>query len=238
VTIEIDRRGSAEDVAAAAARLLEAHLRRGAHIALSGGSTPRRAYALAADGQGDWSGVTLWLGDERLVFAGDERSNGRMVHEQLVDRLPSARRPVLEVVRTELGLEGAATDYEQRLRAALGEDGRLDLALMGLGPDSHTASLFPEKPALGERERWIAPVPEAGMEPLVPRVTMTLPLFNAAREVVFLVAGEDKAEAMVRAFGEPPDPASPAARVRPSGGRLVLLCDESAATGLKTQHPG
>jgi 6-phosphogluconolactonase len=219
----------AEAVATLAAELLAAHAAQGHHIALAGGSTPKRAYRLATERLEDWSSATLWLGDERLVAADDERANARMVLEQLLGALPEDRRPSFEAVRTDLPLEQAASDYEVRLRGVLRDGAGLDLVLLGLGPDAHTASLFPGKPAAEEAERWVAPVPEAGMEPQVPRVSLTLPVLNAAREVVFLVSGADKAQAMRRAFGDDPDPASPAAHVRPSTGRLLVLCDEAAA---------
>ena len=214
----------AEAVASAAADLMVEHARNGAHIALSGGSTPKAAYRFAAERLEDWSRATLWLGDERLVGEDDERSNYRMAREQLGGAAP------IERVATEHGLMGAVGDYEARLRAALGA-AALDLALMGLGPDGHTASLFPGKPALEETGRLVAEVPEAGMEPQVPRVTLTFPAFNATREVVFLVAGADKALAVQRAFGDPPDGTVPAAHVRPAG-RLLVLCDEAAAARL------
>jgi 6-phosphogluconolactonase len=222
----------AEAVADAAADLLVRHASAGHRIALSGGSTPKRAYALAVQRLPDWSAATLWLGDERAVPAGDERANARMVREQLLDALAEDRRPAFEAVDTSLDLARAAGDYEVRLRGALRDGAALDLALMGLGPDAHTASLFPGKPESLEAEQWVVPVPEPGMDPRVPRVSLTLPVFNAAHEVVFLVAGADKAEAMGRAFGPAPDPVSPAAHVRPSPGRLVVLCDEAAAAGL------
>lgn len=226
MTAELRVLDGPDEVASAAAGLLVEHARAGHHVALSGGSSPKAAYRLAADRLDDWSGATLWLGDDRAVPADDERSNFRMVREQLGDGAP------LERVRTELGPDAAAADYEARLRAALGDAPALDLALMGLGPDAHTASLFGGKPAVEERERLVVGVPEPGMDPRVPRVTMTLPLFNAAAEVVFLVAGADKAEAMARAFGPQPDPSAPSALVRPASGRLVVLCDEAAAARL------
>jgi 6-phosphogluconolactonase len=216
----------AEAVASAAADLMVEHARNGGRIALSGGSTPKWAYRFAAERLDDWGSATLWLGDERVVPEDDERSNYRMAREQLGEDAP------LERVATELGPVAAAGDYETRLRAALGPSAALDLALMGLGPDGHTASLFPGKPEVEERSRLVTAVPVAGMDPQVPRVTMTLPVFDAAREVVFLVAGADKAPAMARAFGEPPDATAPAALVRPSG-RLVVLCDEAAAARLR-----
>ncbi len=223
----------AEAVASAAADILAERARAGGHIALSGGSTPKRAYALAAERLEDWRGATLWLGDERHVPPADERSNARMVREELLARIPRAGAGQLEPVRTELDLDAAAADYEARLAAALGEGDGLDLALMGLGPDGHTASLFPGQPTLQERSRLAVGVPVAGMEPQVPRVTLTLPVFDAARDVVFLVAGADKARALERAFGEPPDPTAPAAHVRPASGRLLVLADEAAATRVR-----
>lgn len=216
----------AEAVAARAAGILaRAH----GHVALSGGSTPKRAYALAAERRADWSGVTLWLGDERHVPATDPDANARMVREDLLARVPGATAPNFEPVDVSCDLEGAARDYETRLRAALGEDGALDLALMGLGPDGHTASLFPGRPEAGERERWVAAVPEAGMDPRVPRVSLTLPVFDAAREVVFLIAGEGKAEAVRAVFAEPRDTSLPAALVQPESGVLRVLVDRAAA---------
>ena len=135
-------------------------------------------------------------------------------------------------VETQLDPDAAAAEYESRLREELGNHPRLDLVLLGLGPDSHTASLFPGKPALQETHRLVTAVPEAGMEPQVPRVTMTYPLLNTAREVVFLVSGGDKGEALRRAFGEPPDESSPAAHVRPGAGTLTLVLDQAAGAGL------
>jgi 6-phosphogluconolactonase len=132
----------------------------------------------------------------------------------------------------ELGPDAAAGAYEALLREHMGADPRFDLLLLGLGPDAHVASLFPGKPELEETGRFAAPVPLAGMEPQVPRVTLTLPVLNAAREVVFLVAGEDKAQAVARAFGDPPDPEAPAAHVRPTAGSLFVVLDEPAASRL------
>ncbi len=119
-----------------------------------------------------------------------------MVRTALTESLPEERRPRLMPVDTSLGPDAAAAAYEALLLETIGQHPRLDLALMGLGPDGHTASLFPGKPAVAETQRFCVGVPEAGMEPMVPRVTLTLPLFNTAREVVFLVAGADKATAV------------------------------------------
>ena len=212
-----------EDVAGAAVQLLTDAARAGGHLALSGGSTPRAVYEQVPD----WGDATLWFGDDRAVPPDHPHSNYRMVREALG---PRAAR--IERILGEEGAEAAAGDYEARLRAALGDEPRLDLALMGLGPDAHTASLFPSKPEWKERRRLAVAVPEAGMEPQVPRVTLTLPVFNAAARVVFLVTGADKAGAMKRAFGDPADPSSPAAHVRPADGELLILCDAAAAAEL------
>ena len=222
-----------DDPAAEVADLLVDVASAGGHVALSGGSTPRRAYELAAQTDADLSAATMWLGDERVVPHDDERSNLRMVRESLWERLPEERRPRLLPVDTSLGHDAAAAAYESLLRETLGNHPRVDLALLGLGPDAHTASLFPGKPAVQETKRLAVGVPEAGMEPQVPRVTLTLPLLNTAREIVFLIAGADKAEAVRRAFGDPPDPSAPAAHVRPGAGTLTLVLDAAAAAELE-----
>jgi 6-phosphogluconolactonase len=221
------------DPAADVADLLIDITSAGGHVALSGGSTPKHAYELAAQSDADLSAATLWLGDERVVPEDDERSNLRMVRQALTDRLPEERRPRLMPVDTSLGPDAAAAAYEALLLATIGRHPRLDLALMGLGPDGHTASLFPGQPAVAETQRYAVGVPNAGMEPMVARVTLTLPLFNTAREVVFLVAGADKAPAVARAFGTRPDESLPAALVRPGAGTLMVVLDEPAAAELE-----
>jgi 6-phosphogluconolactonase len=132
----------------------------------------------------------------------------------------------------ELGPEIGAANYEAELRARLGNDPRWDLVLVGLGPDSHVASLFPGKPEVEETRRLVAGVEYAGWDPFIPRITLTLPALNAGRRVIFLVTGKDKAAAMKRAFGDPPDPSSPAAHLRPPAGVLIVFCDEAAAAEL------
>ena len=198
--------------------------RTGGHAALSGGSTPRRAYELAAQAEPDWSRAHLWLGDERCVPPDDERSNLRLARESLAERVD--RPPTLHAPRTELEPERAAAGYDAELAGV-----QLELVLLGLGPDGHTASLFPKAPALDERERR-AVVAEAGLAPWVQRVTMTIPVLEAAPLVLFLVTGEEKADAARRAFVDPPDPATPASLVRSRTGRTVALLDEPAAASL------
>jgi 6-phosphogluconolactonase len=225
-----------EDPAAEVADLLVDIACAGGHVALSGGSTPRHAYELAAQSDADVSAATLWLGDDRMVPEDDERSNLRMIRESLTDRLPEDRRPRLMPVATSLSPDAAAAAYEEDILHTIGRHPRLDLALMGLGPDGHTASLFPGRPEVAETQRFVVGVPEPGMEPMVPRVTLTLRMFNTAREVVFLVAGADKAEAVARAFGHPPDESTPAALVRPGAGTLLVVLDAPAAARLREKR--
>jgi 6-phosphogluconolactonase len=136
-------------------------------------------------------------------------------------------------IEGEMGPLDAAQEYERELQAAFGEDQMpvMDFLLLGLGPDAHTASLFPGDDALGEKVHWVVGVNHPGMAPLVPRVTLTLPVLDAAAHVVFLVAGEDKAEAVRRAFADAPDPSAPASLVRPRG-KLELILDPAAAAQL------
>ncbi|MGH2837387.1 MAG: 6-phosphogluconolactonase [Thermoleophilaceae bacterium] len=217
------------DPAGAAAERLAETAGSGGHLALAGGSTPRAAYERAAAMDVDWSAATLWFGDERCVPPDHEHSNYRMVKEALLDRIGAGE---VKRMQGELGPDGGAEAYEAELQAAFGSGvPRLDLILLGLGPDAHTASLFPGDDALGEVERAAVGVPTPGMAPFVSRVTITLPVVNAARDVVFLVSGEDKAEAVARAFSGVPDPAAPASLVQPESGSFTLLAD-AAATAL------
>jgi 6-phosphogluconolactonase len=206
----------------AAAELLVEAARAGAPIALSGGDAPGPAYERAAQLEPDWSSARLWWGDERCVPPDDERSNYLLAKKTLLDRL--GRQPAeVRRIRGELGGEQAAAEYD-RLLAGL----RLGLALQGIGPDGHTASLFPSSPALDERERRAVAVPHEDVE----RVTMTLPVLSGARQVVFLVLGEAKAEAVALAFAGEPGPATPASLLRSTEGETVVLLDRAAAAKL------
>ena len=153
----------------------------------------------------------------------DENSNYRLVRERLIDRLE--RGPAVEHrIRGELRAEQAADGYESELRGVA-----LDLVLLGMGADGHTASLFPNDRALEERERRAVAVSRPDFE----RVTMTLPVLSASEAVVFLVVGQDKADAVRRAFAEAPSPATPASLVRSSGGTTYTFLDRGAASALE-----
>ena len=197
----------------------------GGHVVLTGGSSPRRAYEMAAAAGADWSRATVWFGDERCVPADDPDSNYGMARAALLAGLDGD--PAVHRMPGEEGHEAGARAYEATVREALGETPRFDLLLLGLGPDSHCASLFPNRPEQDVTDRLVVGVPEAGMEPWVPRISLTLPALNAARQVVYLVTGESKREAVRRAFVEE-DPASPSARVRPPDGELTVLVDPAA----------
>jgi 6-phosphogluconolactonase len=212
---------STDHASEAAAELLAAAARAGAAVALSGGSTPRQAHELAASAEPDWSRASVWLVDERVVPPDDPRSNARLVRETLLDRL--TRPPDTHFVRTDLVPDDAAAAYDLELGEA-----RIGLALLGIGHDGHTASLFPDAPALDEREQ-LAVAAEAQLEPFVPRVTMTIPALAAVEHLLFLVTGENKADAVRRAFAEPPSHATPASLVRSAAGTTTAVLDRGAA---------
>jgi 6-phosphogluconolactonase len=222
--VEIRVADDAEEAARWAGRELAEAARRGGHIAVCGGSSPRPAYRLAGSLEPVWNRVDLWWGDERCVPPGDPSSNYRLVRETLLDGL--SRPPRLHRIHGELEPDEAAARYDEELRGV-----RLDLAFQGLGPDGHTASLFPGSPALDDTER-AAIVAEPGLEPLVPRVTLTIPTLTAAPLVLYLVTGEQKAEAAARAFTGEPSPGTPASLVRSREGRTVAILDRGASARL------
>jgi 6-phosphogluconolactonase len=221
---EVDLRivDTAELAGEAAAALIAEAAGAGGHIALSGGSGPRAAYERAGILRPDWSRVELWWIDERCVPPADGRSNYRMVRESLLDGL--SRPPEIHRVRGELEPEAAAAEYDAALDGVT-----LGLALMGIGPDGHTASLFPNAPTLEETDRR-AVAAEAGLEPFVPRVTMTRPMLGDARTLVYLATGQGKADAVRRAFADEPSPATPASLVR--GTATIAILDLAAAAAL------
>ena len=203
-------------------------------ICLSGGSTPKRLYALLASPgfveRVPWARIHWFFGDDRVVPWDDALSNVRLVREAFGHAAPVPATH-LHFIPSDEGAEPGARAYERRLQDFYGSD-RLDpnlplfdLVLLGLGSDGHTASLFPGKPALSEREAWAAPVPEAGMEPFVPRITLTFPVLASSRSVLFLVNGAGKREPL-RRLAEGED--LPARRVE-SAGRVTWYVDRDAA---------
>jgi 6-phosphogluconolactonase len=207
-------------------------------IVLAGGSTPKAAnevFAAAVREQGiDLSGVTFWLGDDRAVPPDDDRSNYKMIRSTLLDPLADVTVPTVHRIEGELGYAEAADRYEQLLRDA--GAAAFDLLLLGIGSDGHTLSLFPGKPGIHERSRLVVGVPEAGLEPFVPRVSFTLSAVALAAHAVFLAAGASKAGALARAFGPgvSPDPAVPSSMIPTAAAQVTLLVDAAAAAGLDT----
>src|SRR4051812_10767766 len=213
-----------EDPAGAAAELLAETAGKGGHMVLTGGATPRGGYERAAPMLDDWAAGGVWFTDERCVPPEHEHSNYGMVKAALLDRI-EGRGPGVHRMQGELGPAQGAARYDDELTTAGFGDATpaFDLILLGLGPDAHVCSLFPGAAELGERERRVVGVETPGMAPLVSRVTLTLPVVNAARRIVVLVTGEDKAQAVKRAFSDAPDPSAPGSLVLPESGSLELL---------------
>jgi 6-phosphogluconolactonase len=195
-----------------------------ASVALAGGETPRRTYELLAAAIDDWAGVEVWFGDERAVGPDDPESNYRMVRATL---LTANDGPVVHRIEGERGPEAAAAAYAELLEGRLPSEGGvpvLDLALQGLGPDGHTASLFPGNPAV-EADGVCAAVHDAPKPP-PDRITLTVPVLRAARSIVFLATGAEKADAVRRLLAGP-DPAAPSSLL--GGDHTELITDRAAA---------
>ncbi|QNN22537.1 6-phosphogluconolactonase [Planctomycetales bacterium ZRK34] len=208
------------------------------HLALSGGSTPQVLYQhLVIDPRYramPWEKTHLWIVDERCVPFDHEKSNYRMINELIVEHVPIGPAHVHPMMVTE---DGGDVKYEHDLRAALDNpsaNGRLDLVLLGMGPDGHTASLFPQTPGLTETERWIIINDgEAVMAPR-PRMTMTYPLINNARHIGLLLTGVSKYDMLKQVAASPDDVQRlPVTGVKPAreDTELTWYLDEAAATG-------
>ena len=221
VTVEIVVTPDAEAAARAASKLLVEVADADGSVVLAGGSTPRRAYELAAAAHADWGGVDVWFGDDRCVPAHDPRSNQLLVREALLDWL--VVEPMVHAIPTELPSVEAAAAYDAAL-----QDELLDLVLLGLGSDGHTASLFPSADTLDVLDR-LAVAAEPGLEPFVERVTLTIPALEAGAHVVFLAVGEEKAIAARRAFADEPSQLTPASLIRSRHGTTTVILDEAAA---------
>lgn len=210
------------------------------HIVLTGGSTPRSAYedfveAVRLLGL-DLTRTTFWIGDERCVDPDDDRSNFKMIKQSLLDPLGPDNQPVMHRMKGELGPEAGAEDYERTLRefAPTHPEPEFDLLLLGIGPDGHCASLFPNQDTLAERSRPVVGVPMSGLEPFVPRISLTLPALTGARHVAFLAKGSSKADALAAAFGPDarPVPAVPSSLVAAEADLVSVLVDRDAAARL------
>ena len=250
--IDLRRFAEGEDLAQAAAeeftRRAESAVRDHARfsVVLSGGSTPRRLYRLLADpaqpflDRIDWSATHVFWGDERHVPPDHPDSNYRMAREALLDVVPIPAGNIHRMHGEESDAARAAASYEAELRAFFSDSSsaqpRFDLVLLGLGPDAHTASLFPGTEAVRERERWVV---ASWVEKLASwRITLTPAVLDRAAVVIFLVQGKDKADALRTVLegdleGEHDPDRYPAQVVRPESGELLWLVDDAAANRLR-----
>lgn len=201
-----------------------------AQIALAGGETPRAAYSMLARQHLPWDRVDVLLGDERWVPPEDPSSNARMLHETLLAPGEPGAQARFHPVPTLLDSpqDGAAAFATLLETLCQGSPPQLDLVLLGLGDDGHTASLFPGTAAPGVVDRWTTIGEGKGL----PRVTLTAPVLSAARQVLFLVSGAGKQQALSRLFDPDEDPQrTPARLVRPSS-EVLVLADAAAAAHL------
>lgn len=238
---------NSDDLAAHAADLVvqvtqKAIAARGrAMLALAGGSTPKKTYSLLAEPERgskiDWAKTYLFFGDERFVPLDDRSSNFAMVQKALLE---PASVPVGHVFPIPTQLEtaaAAASEYAATLATAFGignngDPPRFDLVLLGLGDDGHTASLFSGSESLSAAH-WVVASPPGTLPPPIERITMTFPVLNAAREIMFLVAGQNKAEVVHDVLeGQPSCDELPAVGVSPVDGTLTWLLDEAAGSHL------
>ena len=213
-------------------------------VALSGGSTPRRLYRIlsAADSPPlPWGQIHLFWGDERHLPPDHADSNYRMVKESLLDVAPIPESNIHRIPAERSSAEEAAREYEAELRRFFspgsGAIPSLDLVLLGLGADGHTASLFPGSALAGDDERLVT----AGFVEAVNahRISLTFPVINASGTVIFLVSGPSKAEPVKRILAKDPSAGDlPASRVKPRGGRIVWLLDRDAASLMERFHRG
>ncbi|MGD0598783.1 MAG: 6-phosphogluconolactonase [Terriglobales bacterium] len=226
--------GAAEEFARAARAAIGAQGRFA--VALSGGSTPKGLYSLLAASYADfaWNRVFLFFGDERHVPPTEADSNYRMVKESLLTKIAIPAENVFRVPAENPDAAAAAADYEAQLRRFFelrpGEFPRFDLILLGMGPDGHTASLFPDSLALDEQSRlvvanWVAKLNTH-------RITFTFPVLNRAAEVMFMASGADKADILHQVLEGKSIPPLPSQRVQPSDGKVLWMLDEAAAAKL------
>jgi 6-phosphogluconolactonase len=228
-----------EDPAQACADVMSTAVATGENVVLAGGSTPRRAYQLAVAQQPQqWQSAKLWFSDERCVEPDSELSNFRMVKESLLDPLERVG-VVVEFCRRILGERGheeAGIEYERELEHVGGGPGaiRFELVTIGIGSDGHVCSMFPRQRSLSERSRLALGVPEAGLEPFVPRVTLTFQALSRAKRVVVLATGAGKADAIAAAFAQDasPTPDVPASLLAEHVEDVVVLVDKDAAAKL------
>jgi 6-phosphogluconolactonase len=208
------------------------------HVGMSGGSTPKRMNQLLAAAGRDalpWDRIELWWGDERTVAADHADSNYRMTRETLIDPLGLSPERIHRI--DGLGDHAAAAQaYERELTGKLGTPPVLDLVLLGMGPDGHTASLFPHTPGL-TAPGWVVAnqLAVTNLPGATVRITLTAKAINAARKIRFLVGGADKATSLAGVLEGPADPQRyPSQLIAPTTGELVWMVDDAAAANLRS----
>lgn len=216
-----------DDVAAEAAARIASVAEAGGSVVLAGGSTPKKAYEIAS--AADWSTAKVWFGDERCVPPDDERSNFRMAKEALFDRLAAPPAAIFRMPG-ELDPGEAAHQYAADIFEHDAEP--FDLLLLGIGSDAHTASLFPGKPEISQRNLLVTGVPEAGLDPFVPRISLTVPALVRAKEILFLITGDSKAGPVKESFATEHSMTPAGIVARKARGRVTVLLDAAAAAEL------
>ena len=219
--------------------LAEEALRKGGlfSVALAGGSTPQQMYTRLSQASLSWDRICFFWGDERCVPPDHHDSNYRMAYEALLKSIPVPQNNIFRI-HGEFPVKQAAQKYEEDLHLFFdGNIPQFNLVVLGLGSDGHTASLFPGEPAIHNKSQWVAPViHKVPPPPLVDRVTLTMPVLNAAANVLFLVSGSEKTTRLAQVLNGPFNPALiPAQAVKPVKGTSHWLIDQAAATNLPTR---
>jgi 6-phosphogluconolactonase len=207
-------------------------------VALSGGDTPKALFSLLADeaapfrARVPWERLHFFWGDERCVPPDDDQSNYKLANDSLLSRVPIRREQVHRIPAELPDAAEAANRYEETIRSEFHGSPIFDWIFLGMGPDGHTASLFPGTEAVAETQKLVAANWVEEKETY--RVTFTLPILNSAKSVLFLVAGPDKADMARKVLIEAPSAARPASLVLPSHGNVLWFLDKPAALRLKS----
>jgi 6-phosphogluconolactonase len=204
-------------------------------LALAGGSTPKPLYEALAAADLPWQQLYIFWGDERYVPLTHPDSNAGMACAAWLDQVPIPKNQIFPVPTVDADPAMAAQAYENTLRQVFPEDAIpvFDLILLGLGDDAHTASLFPQTSVLNERQHWVG----VGQKQDDPRITLTVPLINQARLVLFLVSGASKQAALTQVFAETADAQTYPARLIQPQGELRWLLDADAGAGIPSHVP-
>jgi 6-phosphogluconolactonase len=210
-------------------------------IALSGGSTPRKLYGMLAEepyrSQIAWDKIEIFWCDERCVPPSDPESNYHLAEQVMFSKLSLSPNQIHRMPADETDRDAASLAYTQEMRRVFKTEGtpRFDLIQLGMGPEAHTASLFPHQASLHEREHLVMPVTVP--KPPPPRLTFTLPILNAAHHILFLATGADKAEALAEVLEGPENGEEyPAQNVRPTQGEVTWMLDTGIARNLKKSY--